>query len=57
MYPKFNTADGKGLKRMAMGFNAFKSLPSIINENMNEGLAKEEIESEALINSINLNNI
>ena len=54
MYPKFNTVDGKGLKRMAMGFNAFKSLPSIINENMNEGLAKEEIESEALINSINL---
>ena len=53
MYPKFDTVNGKGMARFNLGLQSFKSLPSIINQDMKEGLAKEEIESEALINSIN----
>lgn len=54
MYPNFDTITGNpdGLKYLQLGYNAYHGLPSIINSNFNEGLASEEIESEALVNSI-----
>lgn len=54
MYPNFDTTTfaAEGLRRMKEGYLASRTLPSFINENFNAGLANEEIESVALVNSI-----
>lgn len=57
MNPKFDTITGNanGLQVLDSAYSVYKSLPTIINENINEGLANEEIESEALLNSLKYN--
>ena len=57
MNPKFDTITGNanGLQVLDSAYSVYKSLPTIINENINEGLANEGIESEALLNSLKYN--
>ena len=57
MNPKFDTITGNanGLKVLDDAYRVYKTLPTIINENINEGLANEEIEAEALLNSLKRN--
>ena len=55
MYPNFDTITNnpEGLKNYQIGYAAYKSLPSFINDNFKEGLSNEETESVALFNAIN----
>lgn len=57
MYPKFDTVtnNADGLKNLQLGYMAYKSLPSFINDNFNEGLSSEETESIALYNALRNN--
>ena len=57
MYPNFDTITNnpEGLKNYQIGYAAYKSLPSFINDNFKEGLSNEETESVALFNAIKNN--
>lgn len=54
MFPRFDTVSNKpnGLEVLRNTYNSYYTVPNIINNNFNEGLANEEIESVALVNSI-----
>lgn len=54
MFPNFDTISGKpnGLDQLRLGYTSFKTLPSVLNDNFNEGLATDEIESIALYNAM-----
>lgn len=53
MFPKYDTITNnpEGLAKYNLGLSVYKTLPSIINSNFNEGLSNEEIESIAVSNS------
>ena len=57
MYPNFDTITNnpEGLKNYQIGYAAYKSLPSFINDNFKEGLSNEDTESVALFNAIKNN--
>lgn len=54
MFPKYDTVSNNpnGLEVLRNAYNAYYTVPNIITNNFNEGLANEEIESIALVNSI-----
>ena len=57
MYPNLDTITNnpEGLKNYQIGYAAYKSLPSFINDNFKEGLSNEETASVALFNAIKNN--